>query len=262
MDEFTKHHGSIHAYLEQWLETATKGNVEVTYALHVARMRLVCKVCEEQLTAPEPLGTEVSYSVQEFVKIHAHVGGHVSAPVGHVVGEGGQCWCGETHAKVKAVTADFKPVTGGFGFVPLPPSATKVLKDIGMGDIDLKSSAAAVITSQMKAYGKELAEKMTDKALAAKIAALQQTDYAGELAKGLAEMKAKGLMTPEQVGVQQENIADKKAELQALQNILTLKAMEKKRQQLLGAISGEHPTITVVAKKDKPLKIATGRKFR
>jgi hypothetical protein len=39
-------------------------------------MRLTCKVCQEQLIVPEPEGTEVSYGVQEFVKIHAHVGGH------------------------------------------------------------------------------------------------------------------------------------------------------------------------------------------
>ncbi len=276
-DEFKKHYGSVHAYLEQYIKTATKGNVEVTYALHVSRLRLNCKVCQEQLTAPDLVETEVSYSIQEFVKIHAHTGGHKDAPVGHVVGQGGECWCGEKHADyVKPVTFDFKPVTtgdfnpvtGGFGFQSLPLTAKSVLQGIhaasaisGGDVIDLKASMAAKIEGQIKTFDKEFADKMSDANLAAKIAALQQTDYSGELAKGLADLKAKGLLSPGATNVAQEKIADSKAELQALQNILTLKAMEKKKQQLLGALSGEHP-VKIAVKKEKPLRISTGRKFR
>jgi len=297
-DEFKKHYGSIHAYLEQYVKIATKGNVDIEWALHVARMRLGCKVCGLTLTAPEPKGTEVDYGIQEFVKIHSHAGGHKSCTCGGtgdpVTGKinhnlhalqcpafvqtpcihGYLMWqnacdiCREVKLgiKNKAVTADFKNVP----FTPLPPVAKDVLEKIkaaalggSMGDIDLKHSMASLIAQQMKSYDKEYAEKMSDENLAKKIAALQSADYAGELAKGMAELKAKGLMSPEDTEVIQEKIQDSKAELQALQNILTLKAMQKKKQQLLGAISGEHP-VTVIAppKKDKPLKIATGRKFR
>ena len=44
---------AVHTYVEQYVETATKGKVEVEWALHVSRMRLICNTCCTTLTAPE-----------------------------------------------------------------------------------------------------------------------------------------------------------------------------------------------------------------
>src|SRR5713226_1273145 len=76
---------AFHPYFDQLLKTATKGNVVAVYAIHQSRMRLECSVCESQLTVSEPEGTELDYGVQEFIKIHAHVGGHKDKP---------KCTCG------------------------------------------------------------------------------------------------------------------------------------------------------------------------
>ena len=175
--DFKQHYSSVHAYLEQYVKTATGGKVKIEYALAVNRMRLTCSVCGLSLTAAEPqVANEIDYGVQQFVDIHAHRGGHKD----FVTGEGTP-----TQIKWKAMTCDFKPVTGGFGYVPLPPSANTVLKNIGK-----------------------------------KIALLQQAD----------------------TGEREKPIDDKQEpELRALKNVFTLKR---------------------IAKKDKPLKIFTGRKFR
>ena len=248
--------GPIHAYLEQYVKTATKGKVEVEWALHVSRMRLVCNECCMTLTCSEPTGTTVDYGVQEFVKLHAHTGGHKDTPTGYDVAAGG--W-----VNAKAVTADFKPVAGGFGFVPLPPSANAVLSNIKAGSmIDESYAKAEQIKGQMAAYDKELAEKMTDESLAKKIAILQNADYSKELEKGIAELKEKGLLSGETQGIAQAAIIAQKEELQALQNVLTMKNLAKKKAQILGELSGVHNDPPPVVKKDKPLKIATGRKFK
>ncbi len=66
----------METYLNQFVETATKGNVDVEYAHLQHRMRLYCGVCKTQLTLAMPIHHEVDYGLQEFVKIHAHIGGH------------------------------------------------------------------------------------------------------------------------------------------------------------------------------------------
>lgn len=254
--EYKHHLGSIHAYLEQLLKTATKGNVTVEYALHVSRMRLACKVCDMQLTTREPEGTELDYAVQEFVKIHAHVGGHKDAPVGHVVGQGGKCWCGEIHADyVKPVTLDFKPAGG---FHPLPSNAKAILADIKSGSamIDEKYKNAQTIQNQMEAYEKELAEKMSDVALANKIKILQMGDK-----EKAAELQKIAQAVIDKQMASSGNVEQSKSELIALQNILLIKQMQQKKQQLLGQISGQHAP-PPPPPKAKLLKIATGRKFR
>lgn len=64
-------------YLDQLVKTATNGNVSVGYALHVNRMQLHCKVCDMTLTAAMlDAAAEMDYSVGEWIKIHAHTGGH------------------------------------------------------------------------------------------------------------------------------------------------------------------------------------------
>lgn len=240
--DYTHHYGGVHAYLEQYVKTATNGKVKIDYALHVARMRLACETCGMTLTAAEPTGTDVDYGVQEFVKLHAHVGGHKDKPTGDMIQDG--------HGNLVPLTCDFKKIKTGLG---------KILTVEG-DMIDLTHAKASLIHGKMTAYAKEIAEKMTPEALAKKITLLQSADYSEQLKKGIAELKEKGLMTPEQMVVQQETITDTKAELQALENILTLKNMQKKKQQLLGEISGQHAAPAV--KREKPLKIATGRKFR
>lgn len=84
-------------YIEQWLKTATKGNVTVEYSLNVARMRLHCNKCDITLTVREPEDECYDYSTQEFVKIHAHTGGHNNPPI-------------KVALQPVPLTADFKPV--------------------------------------------------------------------------------------------------------------------------------------------------------
>jgi hypothetical protein len=70
---------STKLYLDQWLKTSTKGNVVYEYSFNVDRLRFCCLVCDMTLTT---LGSAVKndgttdYAVQEFIKIHSHVGGH------------------------------------------------------------------------------------------------------------------------------------------------------------------------------------------
>ena len=72
--------GGIDAYMEQWLKTATKGNVRFTMASLTNRMNLHCDVCNVGLTCEKPVDANtIDYAVQEYVKLHAHIGGHGDA---------------------------------------------------------------------------------------------------------------------------------------------------------------------------------------
>jgi hypothetical protein len=67
----------IDAYMEQWLKTATKGNVRFTMAFLTNRMHLHCDKCNVGMTCEKPAdSTTIDYAVQEYVKLHAHVGGY------------------------------------------------------------------------------------------------------------------------------------------------------------------------------------------
>lgn len=274
MDGFKSHYGSVHAYLEQYVKTATKGKVKVEYALHVCRVRLVCTECQMTLTASEPTGTELDYGIQEFVKLHAHTGGRclhrwVRSNGGY---ECEKCKKVSPPVEPKAVTADFKPVnhsivgglhpvTGGFGFVPLSTNANAVLSANATSTnqaesdmIDLKPGMASLIADKMAEYSKQSAA-MTDEALAKKILKLQNKDYNVELQKATEDLKTQNVTL--------EEINASKVELQALQNILALKNIQKKKQQLLGELATVEPAPPAPpVKREKPLKIATGRKFR
>lgn len=240
---------SVRAYVDQLVKVAGKGKITVEYALHTGRMKLGCQTCDVTMTTYEPSSSDkIDYSIQNFLSIHGHNGGHNDTKV-IKTGIG------------KAVTLDFKNVP----FVPLPSAAQEICDAAKAANmIDDNYGKALKIENQMSAYDKEMAEKMSPENLAKKIALLQQADYTGELQKGLATLKEKGILDPATQQVTNETIADKKAELQALQNILILKNMQKKKEQLLGAISGEHamPVPQPTKKIEKPLKIATGRKFR
>lgn len=106
-------------YIDQLLLTATKENVIAEHALYTDRMCLFCKVCKAQLTVPEPDGDSLDYGVQEFIKIHSHVGGHKAKPIctcggpktgpEGTFGQAHHDWC-PAYVYVKPVTLDFKTV--------------------------------------------------------------------------------------------------------------------------------------------------------
>jgi hypothetical protein len=131
-------------YVTQWLKTATKDRVYCVKAMFQNRLQFVCGTCEQSLTtttdAVKSDGT-VDYSLQEFVKIHAHKGGH-NDPVDLEKSEG--------YGKVIPLTADFKTVK-----------------------IDDKPEIAAKIKANMDAFNEQMAKTLDDKVLAAKIAKLQ-----------------------------------------------------------------------------------------
>jgi len=121
--------GGIDAYMEQWLKTATKGNVRFTMAFLTNRMHLHCDVCNIGLTYEKPIDANtIDYAVQEYVKLHAHTGGHgdewecemcgdmitgpATGPDGHYVKcqamviAQNQDWC--SHKKADGTTACIK----------------------------------------------------------------------------------------------------------------------------------------------------------
>ena len=66
----------IDVYMEQWLKTATKGNVRFAMAFLTNRMHLHCDVCNIGLTCEKPVDAQtIDFAVQEYVKLHAHKGG-------------------------------------------------------------------------------------------------------------------------------------------------------------------------------------------
>ena len=110
---------TISAYVDQYVKTATDGNVQVTYVANVDRMMLGCKVCYQMLTCSlPPSDAEMDWAMQEFVKLHRHA---PSDPVKKILGidiittdENPEGTIPKknytTFSQPKAVTADFKPV--------------------------------------------------------------------------------------------------------------------------------------------------------
>lgn len=93
---------SISAYVDQYVKTATDGNVQVAYAASVDRMQLGCTVCYQTLTCPlPPSAAEMDWAMQEFVKLHRHV---IDSPEGKIPSTKAG-WIAPA-----PVTADFKPV--------------------------------------------------------------------------------------------------------------------------------------------------------
>ena len=89
---------TISAYVDQYVKTATDGNVQVTYAQLVDRMQLACTVCQQTLTCPlPPSDAEMDWAMQEFVKLHRHVAVQLEKKY-------------TTISKPILVTADFKSV--------------------------------------------------------------------------------------------------------------------------------------------------------
>lgn len=216
---------NIEQYMLQWLETATKGKVIVTFAFLTDRMQLHCKECHSELTVPRPKdSTDIDYGVQEFVKLHAH----------------------------KVPTSDpmlsyMKPP--GFG-----PGV--ILKNIQVpGKIDENPEKAQIIADQMKQYEAEMKAKLDSVALANKIKLLQMQDQAK--AKQATEENKKKPETTE-VKFPTEYYNKKTLETLKMQmfSYIPLGA---------GPVeSHSEPPAPVPppVKKDKPLRRPEGRKFR
>lgn len=232
-------------YITQWLETATGKNVLCQKAMMQDRLMFMCTLCCQSLTtttdAVKTDGT-VDYGLQEFVKIHAHKGGHNDKSTG--------IWKGADvvpqkleespgYGKVIPMTADFKK-------------------------IDLKPEKETAIKQKLEAYNAMMDKAFEDKALWAKIAELQ----AGKKPGGYIESPAGG---QEQIydanGGPWNTDTDPDAEfakLKAYENILKIKELQSaikdaKAKQIQHG--GTTQTVTP-AKKDKVLAQPTGRKFR
>lgn len=71
-------------YLDQWLKTATGVNVEYSESLLFNRVKFKCIICKSSLTIDAEAfvnkwGSVIPYDLQEYVKIHSHVGNHQSS---------------------------------------------------------------------------------------------------------------------------------------------------------------------------------------
>lgn len=197
--------GGIDAYMEQWLKTATKGNVRFTMAFLTNRMHLHCDVCNVGMTCSKPVDDQtIDFAVQEYIKLHAHTGdkwkcelcgvwthealtgpsGHGTTckalvtnpdPCSHKKSDGGsalishQMLNGDIWVRCLRCGAQMKPVTVDFKDLPakhpLPIQAGSM--------IDEKPQNAAIIQQQMQKYD---ASQLTDYQLAKKIAELQLGD--------------------------------------------------------------------------------------
>jgi hypothetical protein len=227
-------------YITQWLKTATKGNVVSHKAFLANRLQFICHVCMQSLTtatdAVKSDGT-VDYSLQEFVKIHAHTGGHKD--------------------EIKYV--------GGLPD-PLPTAVTANFKKI-----DDKPENEAKIKAKLAEY----AASLDDAALAKKIAELQAGDkYKSKPSFKLLPMKSGGMIQPFDVGDPWDSnggpwtkAGDADAELakaKAVENVLKLKILQDQIKAAQQAKIVQHvgTTQTTPTKKDKVLTQPVGRKFR
>lgn len=265
---------NVRLYLDTWLKAATGGKVTVEYSLFQNRAQFKCHQCDMTLTTLEPESANViDYSIQEFVKIHAHTGGHC-AHKWVTWKDGWICLrCKETQiSKSKEVTVDFKPVE------------TRCVHDkrtyqaVGGGLYHYAADGGGVCDGVAKFDSKAFfdATDWQTKPWMADEQALTaaKNKYAEQMAEAskTLEEKAKLLQIESQLAAakaQQQNLnlseaavaellALQKAEQTKLMNLLLLKEAKEKTAQLTKAVTGQHadPVTT------KPLRIATGRRFR
>jgi hypothetical protein len=124
--------GAIKSYIDQWLATASQGNIVAEYAFATDRIAFACHICMAMYTFSTPIdASTMDYGAQEFVALHAHKGGHKDkVPLESKAGKqtqifnfmngvpepGSPGWTSydikivSTAAKPKPVTLDFKPV--------------------------------------------------------------------------------------------------------------------------------------------------------
>jgi predicted RNA-binding Zn-ribbon protein involved in translation (DUF1610 family) len=144
--------GGIDAYMEQWLKTATKGNVRFTMAFLTNRMHLHCDVCNVGMTTRQRLTSLRCLRC-------------------------GDLWvrCLRCGVQMKPVTADFKDLPAKDVSLGMKSGSQTQVFDANTGKpvIDEKPQNAAIIQQQMQKYD---ASQLTDYQLAKKIAELQLGD--------------------------------------------------------------------------------------
>ena len=117
----------IKSYMQQWLQTASKGNISVDYARFQDRMELRCKACNAIFRCSLPSNpTEIDWSVQDWVTKHMPGGVHDMKVL---------------HTPVDPIpmTADFQKLPG---LHPLPT-------------VDASEKKAAILKMQMEKYKAE-----------------------------------------------------------------------------------------------------------
>jgi primosomal protein N' len=138
----------IHSFMQQWLQTATAGKVDVEYAWLQDRMTLKCHQCGAIYRCDVPSSPHlIDFTLQGWVNKHSPMGVHdkeeLKSPLAPI-----------------PMTADFKHPTSWDGISKKP-----------FGNIDESAAKAELIKAQMEKYK---AEKETEN-LDQKIAFLQQT---------------------------------------------------------------------------------------
>ena len=134
----------IKSYMQQWLQTASKGNISVDYARFQDRMELRCKACNAIFRCSLPSNpTEIDWSVQDWVTKHVPGGVHDMKVL---------------HTPVDPIpmTADFQKLPG---LHPLPT-------------VDASEKKAAILKMQMEKYKAE--QEQAD--LTKKVEWLQKTE--------------------------------------------------------------------------------------
>ena len=134
----------IKSYMQQWLQTASKGNISVDYAWFQDRMELRCKACNAIFRCSLPSNpTEIDWSVQDWVTKHVPGGVHDMKGL---------------HTPVDPIpmTADFQKLPG---LHPLPT-------------VDASEKKAAILKMQMEKYKAE--QEQAD--LTKKVEWLQKTE--------------------------------------------------------------------------------------
>ena len=125
----------IKSYMQQWLQTASKGNISVDYARFQDRMELRCKACNAIFRCSLPSNpTEIDWSVQDWVTKHVPGGVHDMKVL---------------HTPVDPIpmTADFQKLPG---LHPLPT-------------VDASEKKAAILKMQMEKYKAEQEQALTKK---------------------------------------------------------------------------------------------------
>lgn len=246
---------NVREYIDQYVKTATKGKVVVEHSLFQNRMKLWCKECDQSLTVPHPKSAdEVDYGMQEFIKLHAHTGNHCAHDwqwwVQDQTFHCSKCkkvWDSGNIAGPKPVTLDFKPVTSTSNSSNLTATAIEIQQKEAQKKIEQDA-----IKAQMAKYDAELKLKMLSLENKGKIAGLNESIKAVEQAQKQTDLSE---------AATKELLLKLKEEQQMLQNILKLQQLQDENAILAGIASGHHasPPPPPTA---KPLKQATGRKFR
>lgn len=260
--------GNIQIYFDQWLATATGGKVTAHFAFLQNRVQLKCNVCEMMLTAPRPAtAADIDYSIQEFVKIHSHTGGHCAHSWAEVDKTTGAVRCMKCQMFLHGDAPPPTPVTLDF----------KKIQTTTSGPIDDNPASAAIIQKQMDEYNKTMEVKSLELELKVKKIQLESAKQALGLAQsGVLSLANKGLISnPQQLALtaslleqqeklQAEILEEEKAKEQALENVLKIKMLQDKlsKTKMEFHDTGHVAPVAPVLKTKPPLKIATGRKFR